>query len=302
MNIRKYLPLITLLGVASLSAPSLKAETIASQYGGTWNAWPTVWTAISSLNEGTDTGVASYLDFVGNTASPLASYALTSNYICFRLQVDANAYSSSWVGSTFMILVNAVGYNNPLNLTNQNAAPDFSFAWDNNVAAQNHGLEMQIPSTLGNTFKDLRMADLDGNSGQKITNMTTVTPTLANDFRLTGGDGYIQTVSGHDAGTLGTTTYIEIAISRAYLTANVPALAANSSWQIQLGTIPNANDHNAITGDVAGGLTPDSTIISTAWSDPINVPEPSTNALLFLAGGMALVALRQRSKPIACQQ
>ncbi|NLF17237.1 MAG: hypothetical protein GX595_08265, partial [Lentisphaerae bacterium] len=55
------------------------------------------------------------------------------------------------------------------------------------------------------------------------------------------------------------------------------------SWGVQLGSTDNSNDHNFISIDVAGGLSPSSAF---SESDFKLVPEPSMGLLALAAFGL----------------
>jgi hypothetical protein len=90
------------------------------------------------------------------------------------------------------------------------------------------------------------MNDIDGNNATKV---------APPDFGLTNGNGYIRILNNQSTTNFGNTTFVDFAISWNYLTTNT-TLAKNQNWNIQLGSITNANDHNFIDYDVAGNLSP----------------------------------------------
>jgi len=243
---------------------------------GSYANWPITWIPISSLNDPDDGLTAGQLELVGDTSNPTVQYALTPNYICFRLQVQYAGVvvppgsPNPTFNDTHMIMVDLANYTNPLTTSNR---PDYAFAWDSQATPiTKHGLEMMVPSTIGNTWDALRFADIDGQNGDKI---------APPDFGAGTTDGFVRTIDGQATANFGTVTYVDYAISRSYLSNNVPAMITNSVWRIQIGTIANKNDHNAISADVAGGAGVGSTI-DTTWSAPITIPEPSTAALVGL--------------------
>lgn len=129
----------------------------------------------------------------------------------------------------------------------QNGTLDYAFMWDSQSNDQdNHGLELGIPRDNGATWAATRMNDRDGNNGKKL---------APPDFGLSNGDGYVRIVNGQSTTNFGTTTFVDFAIKWSYLSTN-STLGKGQSWNIQLGSINNANDHNWIDYDVAGGLAP----------------------------------------------
>lgn len=123
------------------------------------------------------------------------------------------------------------------------------------------------------------MDDLDGSAGQK----------LANDINGGGRttDGYIRSVDGQSTTNFGTTSFIDFAVSWSYLETYTD-LERGQKWNLALGSIANATDHNLINTDIASGAGPDSAI-TTGWQA---VPEPTVISLISLTGVMALIGRR----------
>lgn len=207
----------------------------ASSYGGTYPSWPTTWKAINSLNDPDDGLTNARIDFVGDATDPGFYIAGNSNYCFFRIRVDDG--DATLFSDSHLILIDK----------DQNGTLDNSFAWDSQSNDQeNHGLEMQDPDDIGSTWATTRMDDLDNNNGSKI---------APPDFGLSNGDGYVRILNGQSTTNFGTTTFIDIAVSWSYLTTNT-TLAKGQSWNIQLGSIDQVNDHGWIDDDVAGNQAP----------------------------------------------
>ena len=146
------------------------------------------------------------------------------------------------------------------------------------------------------------MTDVDGDTG----NLFSKGP---EDFNGDGrtGDGYLRTIDNvvpedSENTVFGKTTFIDFAISWEYLTTySTTGLGPGQTWQVALGSIANANDHNLIKTDVAGGASPSSDIpsVPSGWSDPIQtqaVPEPSSIALLGLVVVVGYAGRRLRRR------
>lgn len=234
----KFVLLISVIIVVliGLSAP-VRAHPLwtASSYGGVFSNWPSTWVAVNSLNDPDDLLSNERIDFVGNSSAPGLQYAGNSQYLFFRVRVDDGAVTE--FSDTIMILIDQ----------DQNGTPDYAFMWDSQSNDQtNHGLELGVFSTEGTTWATTRMDDRDGNNAKKI---------APPDFGLSNGDGYIRILNGQPTTGFGTTTFVDFAINWNFLSSN-STLAKGQTWNIQLGSINNANDHNFINYDVAGGLAP----------------------------------------------
>lgn len=265
-------------------------------FGGTKSSWPSSWTALTSLNDPSDyadSASQDRVDFVGDGTYPGAYWAEDSSYIYFRVRVDVGTVTNDpWNKRTFSDTVHIlIDYNQTGDL------PDYGFSWDTNQdsgdSSTNHGLEMTILGTSGTTWNAVKMDDIDGNSGQKLTR----------DINGNGrtGDGYVRTIDSESTTTFGTTTFIDFAVSWDYLTNSAKGntnLAPGQTWRIALGSIYNANDHNNIDTDIAGGSSPSSSV-SSGWSDtfgPKGVPEPSSFVVLGAIVLSGYVGCRLRGK------
>jgi hypothetical protein len=232
-----FLFFLVLALMVALSATIVQARPLAtaSSYGGTYTGWPTTWTAISSLNDPDNLLANERIDFVGDTSDPGAYYAGNSEYLYFRVRVDDG--TATEFSDSILILIDQ----------GQNGALDYAFQWDSQSNDQTgHGLELGVPRDVGTTWATTRMNDRDANNAQKI---------APPDFGLSNGDGYIRILNGQSTTNFGTTTFVDFAIKWSYLSTN-SLLGKGQTWNIQLGSINNANDHNFIDYDVAGGQSP----------------------------------------------
>jgi hypothetical protein len=227
------LALMTVLPPTTASARPLGDAT---SYGGVYSSWPTTWSALNSLNDPHDVGLANErIDFVGDTTNPGAYVASNSTYLFFRIRVDDGAPTT--FADTILILIDK----------SRDGSLDYAFMWDSKSMDQTkHGLELGVPWVFGPRWMDSRMDDRDGNSADKL---------APPDFGLSNGDGYIRILTNQPTTNFGTTTFIDFAIKWSYLEAN-STLGRNQSWAIQLGSIDQANDHNLIKDDVAGNKLP----------------------------------------------
>ena len=120
-------------------------------------------------------------------------------------------------------------------------------SWDTQQQYVNHSLEMTEYSTGTATWDGLTMDDVDGSNNTKG----------IKDFNGAGTgrttDGYLRTIDSQNTTNFGTTTFIDFAISWTYLTQySTTGLGPGQTWRITLGSRVAANDHAAITTDIAG--------------------------------------------------
>lgn len=249
-----------------------------AQYGGTYSSWPSTWRTLSSATEASNTGVSDYFDFVGDATNPGLYWSSDANYLYFRARVDVDevANTTLWGGTVFVMIQYPTG---------GDTLPDWAFGWDvQSSTIADHGLEMEkYQPNSGNAWSDVRFDDIDGNNAQKLF------PPGSADFRLTGGDGYVRTVDHQSTSNFGDTTYVDYAVSWSYLAANT-ALRSGQTWNVQMGTRVDSNDHNWVSTDVAAGANPGD---PRTYGGTIVVPEPQHYA--FAAGlGLASFALLRR--------
>lgn len=254
---------------------------VISQYGGTYTNWPTTWIALNGLND-PDDGVAEQLDFVGNAAYPGGYFQWDANYVYFRMRIDEGTIGPSTFSDALFVLVDLPGYAHPVHGV-PDGRPDYAFAWDSNQVPSQHGVELQIPSTVSTIWADQRNADIDGQSGQKI---------APPDFALTGGEAYLRTVDGIPTVDFGTTSFVDWAISFDHIAAYTE-LDRGQTWSIQFASIANSNDHGTLSTDIGGGFNPDDPVEESP-GDTVTTPEPGTLALLSL--GIAGIGAWRRRK------
>jgi hypothetical protein len=236
-------------------------------YGGTYSSWPTAWKPILSLND-PDDGLTERYDFVGDAADPCAYWDANSEYFYFRMRVDDGAPGSNLWGGTAWLFIDQ--------MDNGTGTMDYAIAWDYKSNVQEwHGLELQVPDTVGEWWGETRPQDADGESNWKG---------APPDSSLTG-TAFLVTIENQSTVNFGTTTLIEMALPWSTLT-NSTTLRPGQSWALQVGSTANANDHNWIDTDIGCNHNP--TDAGLSWSDAIivEIPEPGTIglALIGLAG------------------
>jgi hypothetical protein len=244
-------------------------------YGGIYTAWPTEWRPVLSLNDPDDAKTECY-DFVGDNTDPAAYWNADSDCFYFRMRVDDGAPGSNLWGGTLWVLVDQ--------MDNGTGTPDAAFAWDYKSNVEEwHGLELQIPDTVGEWWGETRMQDADSESNWKVS---------PPDFPLSGY-AFLRTIEDVTTASFGTTTLIDMALPWSTITNTI--LRSGHSWAVQVGSTANANDHSWIDTDVGAYHNP--TNMGFSWSETIVVPEPAT-VNLMLAGLAALacacVALRRQ--------
>lgn len=220
-------------------------------------------------------------DFVGSASSPGLYWAKQNDYVFFRMLVDAGTAPNPWTGTHFLLI----------DLVDQgNDGIDYGFAWDaKSDDNAKHGLEMIVFST-GTTWSTARMDDLDGANASKGT------MDINGNARTT--DGYVRTTDGISTTNFSTATYVDFAVSWAYLsgtgntTSSGLGLDPADQWKVTAAAIDNATDHNTfrevmgIGSDLSGSVTD-----SMAWSTAI--PEPSGVLLVGLSCGAGLLRRRR---------
>lgn len=230
---------------------------VTIEHVGTYTNWPVEWTPVVELNDADD-GIADQLDFVGNAASPGVYVADNGYYLFFRFRLDVGTAGTTTFRDAHIVFIDVVNYLFGTGFgSDQPRVPDVGIAWDSKSNdPTKHGLEMVIINVAGSTWNSTRMDDIDYDAGKK----------LVNDINGAGrsADGYIRTIDGQTTTAFGDTTFMDFAVSWSYLEAYT-ALRRGQTWNIALGSIPSATDHNNISADVAGGANPSSPTIN-GWA------------------------------------
>jgi hypothetical protein len=273
---------LTLITLLLFTAPSFGA--IINQIGSNFN-WNVNWTAINSANDPNDGLAKTQIDFVGDAANPGAYWADQNGYVFFRFQVNVATVTSTTFRDSHFLLIDVNNYLYGTGFgTDVTGRPDFGFSWDSKSNdPEKHGLEMLVYNSGANIWNGINMTDLDGDSGQKGTS------DINGDSRTT--DGYVRTEDSLITANLGTTTFIEYAISWSYLETYTD-LERGQTWSVALASLANATDHNNLTGDIGGGANP-SSLITDGWSSLGVVPEPATIGLISVTGLFALLWRRR---------
>ncbi len=246
------------LAVVFLAMASLSSGTEVAQYGGTYTGWPAEdqWVMLRQSNgpfsdpmDKRGTNPPSRIDFVGDATDPCGYRAVDSAYLYFRIRVDESPAAT--YSDTIYVMIDING----------DSLPDFAFAWDSYTASgTDRGLEMQVFDKGQGVWNTVAFKDVDGSTSSK----------LSSDINGGGrtGEGYVRTVDGVNTANFGTTTFVDFAISRAYLQTYVPTLWAASPWRLAFAAVPNKDDHSTLdaSGDIAGGGTPTGTI-NIGWTD-----------------------------------
>ncbi len=268
-------------------AHNVVGQVIVNHFG-TKAAWPdeSGWQALPSLNDLNDNLGSTHLDFVGDSQNPGGYWSADSDYLYFRMRVRGDHgldLKGTGLG-TLMIIVDRVGYQYNDSYAD-GLVPDYAFAWDlQEPKTADHRLEMTglKQSTGANpTWGTAKMDDIDKSAAQKI-----APPDFAWPTDGTTGDGYIRTTDSQSTVNFGTTTLVDFAFRWSYLVNNT-TLGPDQEWRVQLGSINNANDHNFIDYDIAGGHSP-SDVIDSSFGDPIAVPEPGALAASLVMGSASL--------------
>ncbi|MCC7299928.1 MAG: hypothetical protein IT583_02485 [Verrucomicrobia bacterium] len=251
---------------------------------GTYTNWTTSWTALTGQNDANNGLTKTQLDFVGDANNAGAYWADNGTYVFFRFRVQVGTVNSTTFRDSHFLLIDLNNYLYGSGFgTNIVGRPDFAFSWDSKSNDNtSHGLEMQVFNSGANTWNGINMADIDGSVSTKGSN------DINGGGRTT--DGYVQTTDQRDTTSFGMTTFIDYAISWAYLT-NYTALAKGQTWNVALASIANATDHNNLGqgGDIAGGADPTSSI-TVGWQQAI--PEPTVVGLLATSGIGLLIGRR----------
>lgn len=242
---------------------------------GSYGNWPTTWQPLAGINDTVDGGLNPELDFVGDASNTMLYQADNGSYLFCRMRLNVDAYAPP-LSASYLWLIDVVGVGK--------AGIDAAFAWDaksNNSTT--HGLEMGVAGTNGPTWGVSQLDDLDGASGSKGIS------DINGNGRTT--DGYVRVIDGQSTSNFGNTTFIDFAISWSYL-QTYTILAKDQDVMVNVATINNATDHNVFNADIGNNASP-SDLITTAWSSPITIPEPSSLMLLGVASGMGLLYRRR---------
>ncbi len=272
------------VGLAGLIGSHAISGAVLIQYGGSYGNWPTAWQTIPGYTDPVDSGVLGRLDFVGSTLNPGGYWATDQNYVYFRARVNIATIAGGTYSDCITVLVDNTG----------DYKPDYGFSWDSySNDASAHGLELQVPATIGATWGRTKMDDKDGDNNKKG----------AQDFNNNGrtGDGYVRTVDGD--GQPGSTSFIDFAVSWSFLQGASPAgatsLAPGQTWHVQFASLYNKNDHNDFNADIGFGQTLEGVPGSDgSMSEGITVvPEPQTAGLILgLAAVGGAMWLRRASR------
>lgn len=250
-------------------------STIIEQIG-SYNNWATDWTSLGGYDA--DDGETDYLDFVGNASNPGLYYANNGDYISFRMRVDADTFTTAAGAHLLLIDVDNYGV----------TGIDYGFSWDSKSNQEHsHGLEMSITAKNGPTWGVSQLDDMDGADGSKGTIDINGEIGETGEYRST--DGYVRSTDEQAGGIFGDTTFIDFAVSWAYL-ETYTNLRQDQTWSIGLASIANATDHNAFNADVSGANLEDS--IFVGWSTPVAVPEPASILMIGFGGALTLLIRR----------
>ena len=258
------------LWLAAVFFGSLLSSALATdvaQYGGTKTTWPVTWQTLSRMNDPVDSGVAPQFDFVGDAYNPCGYWSADTSNVFFRMRVNNTPTTASTYSGSLWVYID----------TNSDNVADSSFTWDSAGAAANHGLELKVnnstPTTWGgSTFLD----DVDGNEGTKgVADINGSART---------GDGYVRSVDGQTSVYGTNTTFVDFAVSWAYLTTySTTGLKTGQTWRVAFGS-STAADNQKIDADVAGGAGIASNI-SLGWSSPISMAPAPADTHVWTGGG-----------------
>jgi hypothetical protein len=248
--------------------------TVINQIG-TYTNWTSTWTSLGGYDA--DNGVDSTAEFVGNAANPGLYWANNGSYVMFRMRVDQSPYQEDL--GTHLVLIDIAG--------NGVSGIDYAFSWDS-YSKNNawHGLEMNVRHTVGSTWGTTDVTDNDGSEASKLST------DINGGGRTT--DGYIRTTDKQATADFSDTTFIDFAVSWGYL-ETYTSLRQNQSWSIQLASINGGTDHSNFNADIGGGADL-SSAPTVGWTVPIAIPEPATDMLLVLGGGLAWLFSRRKRR------
>jgi hypothetical protein len=257
---------------------------------GSYENWATEWTSISGVNDQDNQLDKAYLDFVGDSSDSGGYWARNNDFLFFRARVNQGTLASNTFSDSVFFAINVVGENMDPATKHLVSGPDdgkadYSLSWDSNQLEKNHGFEMSIRSSQnGPNWDDFQFDDIDGSSGQKGSD------DINGDISDRGYDGYIRTIDSQSTTNFGSTSFIDLAISFDYLTNYTDLDFDSQTWKMTFGSATNATDHNPVSYDVAGGVSPTDSATS-GFSVPI--PEPTTMGLLAIGGAIILLKRRK---------
>jgi hypothetical protein len=261
---------ILIISILVCLAATTGFSTLVNQIG-TYNNWSTNWTAISGGTDGADQADAT-ADYVGDASNPGLYYANNGSYVFFRMRINADTFTTA--PNAYILLFDIANYGV--------TGIDYAFCWDAKSKVVDHGLEMGIAGANGPTWGVAQMDDIDGAPASKTT------LDINGAGRTT--DGYVRTTDRQATTSFGDTTLIDFAVSWSYLQANTN-MRSNQTWNVALASIVNATDHNKFSEFGNGIQSADS--ISTGWAA---IPEPATDLLLVLGGGITWVFSRRKRR------
>jgi len=271
---RRGLSGLLLLCLWVLSGSALSVNVINHIGNPGTNFWPgegsnPPWVATHTLDDAkNDVGTnGEFLNFVGDSSDAGFYTAQYGGYLYFRMRTAIGVttqlvppyapYTS--LNTIFLFVQNAT-------TTGSNQSPQYTIAWDMQDTGGNHGMEFLKLNEGGNGgyWWNTNFQDIDGTDSSGVKKP----PDINSCGRIT--DGYIRTVDQQNTTNFGNTTFVDFAVSCAYLedvknyssTNNTfpgcsynnqklsSNLVCNGSWYLQMGS-NKGNDHTKIQWDVA---------------------------------------------------
>ena len=258
---------------------------------GSYNGWDSLsWNELSGLNDPNDSLAATEIDFIGDASDTCAYWADNGSYIFFRFRVNTATADLNTFTDTHSVLIDVDNYlyGTGFGTDSTSYQIDYGFTWDSKSSdLEGHGLEMSIPGTIGSTWGSTKITDLDGVNGKTAVDIN-------GDITGRGYDGFIRSVDGQSTANFGDTTFVDFAVSWDYLETYTD-LRKGQDWNVALATIANANDHNFLSGDIAAGQSPSSSL-SSGWTQIAAVPEPAAASLIAVSGLLMLAGRRFLSR------
>lgn len=252
--------------------------------------WDVNWTGLPGLNDPVNSEMPGRIDFVGDDSNTGAYWADNGSYVFFRFQVNVATAIDGTFHDSHMVLIDVDNYlyGSGFGTDSTSLQPDFGFTWDSQSSdPEGHGLEMSVAGALKSTWGTSKMADLDGVNGKTAVDIN-------GDITGRGYDGFIRSTDGQITENFGTTTFVDFAVAWSYLEAYTD-LERGQTWNVALASIDNANDHNFMDDDIAGGAD-ETDLISSGWTEIAAVPEPATISLIGLSGLFLLIGRRIKNR------